>query len=90
MYSGVNPRKNTLCYIETQCENGFPDPEKAEEEMLSITIKNQTTKKIIVWGIGDGHPKARGTTCVAFSCASPPLCASVGCRLRALRLPLAP
>ena len=39
--------------IETQCENGFPDPEKAEEEMLSITIKNQSTKKIIVWGIGD-------------------------------------
>ncbi len=39
--------------IETQCENGFPDPEKAEEEMLSITIKNQTTKKIVVWGIGD-------------------------------------
>ena len=39
--------------IETQCENGFPDPEKAEEEMLSITIKNQSTKKIVVWGIGD-------------------------------------
>ena len=39
--------------IETQCENGFPDPAKAEEEMLSITIKNQSTKKIVVWGIGD-------------------------------------
>ena len=39
--------------IETQCENGFPDPEKAEEEMLSITMKNQSTKKIVVWGIGD-------------------------------------
>ena len=24
-----------------------------QEEMLAITIKNQTTKKIIVWGIGD-------------------------------------
>ena len=23
--------------------------------MLSITIKNQTTKKIVVWGIGDYH-----------------------------------
>ena len=39
--------------IETQCENGFPDPQAAIEEMLSITIKNQTTKKIVVWGIGD-------------------------------------
>ena len=35
--------------IETRCDNGFPDPEKAEEEMLSITIKNQSTKKIVVW-----------------------------------------
>ena len=39
--------------IETKAENGFPDPEKAEEEMLAITIKNQTTKKIVVWGIGE-------------------------------------
>ena len=39
--------------IETKADNGFPDPEKAEEEMLAITIKNQTTKKIVLWGIGD-------------------------------------
>ena len=39
--------------IETRADNGFPDPEKAEEEMLAITIKNQTTKKIVLWGIGD-------------------------------------
>ena len=39
--------------IETRADNGFPDPEKAEEEMLAITVKNQTTKKIILWGIGD-------------------------------------
>tara|TARA_R110001592_G_scaffold52601_6_gene161021 strand:- start:1593 stop:4106 length:2514 start_codon:yes stop_codon:yes gene_type:complete len=39
--------------IETQCENGFPDPTLAEEEMLSITIKNHTTKNIVVWGIGE-------------------------------------
>ena len=39
--------------IEVKSENGFPDPEKAEEEMLSITIKNQMTKNIVVWGIGD-------------------------------------
>ena len=39
--------------IETRADNGFPEPEKAEEEMLAITIKNQTTKKIIVWGLGE-------------------------------------
>ena len=39
--------------IETKAENGFPDPQFANEEMLSITIKNQTTKKLVVWGIGE-------------------------------------
>ena len=39
--------------IEVQCENGFPSPSKAEEELLSITIKNHQSKRIVVWGIGD-------------------------------------
>ena len=39
--------------IEVQCENGFPSPSKAEEELLSITIKNHQSKRIAVWGIGD-------------------------------------
>ena len=39
--------------IETQCENGFPNVREAIEPMLSITIKDQNTKEIIVWGIGD-------------------------------------
>jgi len=39
--------------IETQCENGFPNIREAKEEMLSITIKDQHTKEIIVWGIGE-------------------------------------
>jgi hypothetical protein len=30
--------------IEVQCENGFPDPNKADEEMLCITVKNQSNK----------------------------------------------
>ena len=38
--------------IEVQCENGFPSAFLAEEEMLSITIKNHQNKKIVVWGIG--------------------------------------
>ena len=39
--------------IEVQCENGFPDPNKAEEEMLCITVKNQSNKQILVWGLHD-------------------------------------
>ena len=38
--------------IEVQCENGFPSAFLAEEEMLSITVKNHQNKKIVVWGIG--------------------------------------
>ena len=38
--------------IECRSENGFPDPKLAEQEMLSITIKNHQNKKIVVWGIG--------------------------------------
>ena len=39
--------------IEVQCENGFPFVEFANEELLSITIKNHQNKKIAVWGIGE-------------------------------------
>tara|TARA_B100001750_G_scaffold201790_1_gene176724 strand:- start:4411 stop:6924 length:2514 start_codon:yes stop_codon:yes gene_type:complete len=39
--------------IEVASENGFPDPNVAEEEVLSITVKNHYTKKIMVWGIYD-------------------------------------
>ena len=38
--------------IEVQCQNGFPSPIEAAEEMLSITLKNHQNKKIVVWGIG--------------------------------------
>ena len=39
--------------IEVASENGFPQPESADEEVLAITVKNHRTKKIIVWGIYD-------------------------------------
>jgi len=39
--------------IEVKSENGFPSPTVAKEELLSITIKNHQSKKIVVWGIGD-------------------------------------
>ena len=37
--------------IEVECENGFPNPKKAEEPLLSITMKNHQNKQIIVWGL---------------------------------------
>ena len=39
--------------IEVRCDNGFPDPELANEELLCVTVKNHSNKEIIVWGIGD-------------------------------------
>ena len=39
--------------IEVECENGFPNADKALEPMLSITIKNHDTGRIKVWGLHD-------------------------------------
>jgi len=39
--------------IETSCENGFPDVENPIEELLCVTVKNQSNKQIITWGVGD-------------------------------------
>ena len=39
--------------IETTCEGGFPDVENPIEELLCITVKNQSNKQIITWGVGD-------------------------------------
>ena len=39
--------------IETTCENGFPDVENPIEELLCITVKNQSNKQIMTWGVGD-------------------------------------
>ena len=39
--------------IETTSENGFPSVEEAREEILCITVKDFTTKRIITWGCGE-------------------------------------
>jgi len=39
--------------IETTSENGFPNVEEAREEILCITVKDFTSKKIITWGCGE-------------------------------------
>ena len=38
--------------IETKSENGFPDVESADQEMLLISMQDYNTKDIITWGIG--------------------------------------
>ena len=37
--------------IECESENGFPDVEKAEEALICITVKDNTSKRIIVFGM---------------------------------------
>ncbi len=37
--------------IEVASEQGFPDVESCEEEILAITIQDYTTKQIVTWGI---------------------------------------
>ena len=39
--------------IETTCEGGFPNVEDPQEELLCITVKNQSNKQILTWGVGD-------------------------------------
>ena len=39
--------------IEVESEQGFPNPDDAEEKMICITIKDSVTKKFLVWGIAD-------------------------------------
>jgi len=39
--------------IEVACEEGFPNPNDASEEVLCITIKNHNNGKIVVWGTGE-------------------------------------
>ena len=41
--------------IEVECENGFPNADKALEPMLAITIKNHDTGRIKVWGLHEYH-----------------------------------
>ena len=50
--------------IEVKSENGFPSPTEAKEELLSITIKNHQSKKIVVWGIGDFTTERKDVTYV--------------------------
>jgi len=39
--------------IEVESEQGFPNPDDAEEKMICITIKDSVRKSLLVWGIAD-------------------------------------
>ena len=48
--------------IETECENGFPDPDTAKETIICITVKNHSNKQILTWGTGDFISKKTNVT----------------------------
>ena len=52
----------TTIDIEVACENGFPNPDIADEELLSITLKNQQNKEIIVFGLRDYKTNRKDVT----------------------------
>ncbi len=47
----ISKIKLTTIDIEVASENGFPDTESASEEILTISIQDYNTKKIITWGV---------------------------------------
>ena len=52
----------TTIDIEVACENGFPNPDVADEELLSITVKNQQNKEIVVFGLRDYKTNRKDVT----------------------------
>ena len=50
--------------IETTCENGFPDVNNPIEEIICLTVKNQSNKQILTWGIGEFHTDRTDVTYV--------------------------
>ena len=58
----------TTIDIEVACENGFPNPDVADEELLSITVKNQQNKEIVVFGLRDYKTNRKDVT--YFKCES--------------------
>lgn len=46
----INKIKLITMDIEVKSEDGFPSPDSCAEEMLTISIQDYTTKKIVTWG----------------------------------------
>ncbi len=45
--------------IEVKSENGFPDPETADQEILLISLRDYNTKQIITWGVNPFNNKQK-------------------------------
>ena len=45
--------------IEVKSENGFPDPETADQELLLISVQDYNTKQIITWGVNPFNNKQK-------------------------------
>ena len=45
--------------IEVKSENGFPDPETADQEILLISLQDYNTKQIITWGVNPFNNKQK-------------------------------
>ena len=48
--------------IEVSSEQGFPDVESCQEEILAITIQDYTTKEIVTWGAKPFRNKQKNVT----------------------------
>jgi len=63
----INKIKLVTLDIEVASEEGFPDVESCSEEILSITIQDYTTKKIITWGV---KPFEHNRSDLTYHCCS--------------------
>jgi DNA polymerase elongation subunit (family B) len=63
----ISKIKLTTIDIEVASENGFPDTESCSEEILTITIQDYTTKKIITWGVKPFNNKQENVTYIECS-----------------------
>jgi len=53
--------------IETRSENGFPDVESADQEILLISVQNYNTKEITTWGVGSFKNKQENVRYIQFN-----------------------
>jgi DNA polymerase elongation subunit (family B) len=58
----INQIKLVTLDIEVASESGFPDVQSCSEEILSITIQDYTTKKIITWGVKPFNTERKDVT----------------------------
>ena len=53
--------------IETRSENGFPDVESADQEILLISVQDYNTKEITTWGVGPFKVKQDNVRYIQFN-----------------------